>query len=348
MRTGTQPHGHERRPAPESEVSLAAAPMRARRTLDNLETLNDKSRALAYTLSDVGWDTAVDRARNWLPDRIMPLGFLPSYARLDTAEQRRCNQLHAMGICEQFIWFEMLVMAPVLATLRRSGLPPALREALWHFVEEEKKHIEMFWRLLELSEPGWYEPRRFRLFGLSPLHQHIADRCVACPRIFLAWIWLAIFVEERTLFLAREYLRARRRTPGGVDAFYTRVHELHMMDEARHCQLDQHLLTWLYDREPQWKKRLCGSMFYHVMRSHVFPHRTAHRILDVMEREFPRLRRSIAPSLRSELPLVGYDVEFHRRVFSRDALPRTMALLAEYPEHERIWTLFVAERREPT
>jgi hypothetical protein len=325
-------------------MRLASA--RARRTLDSLETLNDKSRTLAYTFNHVGWSTAVDRDRNWLPDRIMPLGFLPAYARLDAAEQRRCNQLHAMGICEQFIWFETLVTAPVLATLRHRGLPQALREALWHFVEEEDKHIEMFWRLLEVSEPGWYQPRRLRLFRLSPLHQGLADRCVASPRLFLAWIWLAIFIEERTLFLAREYLRSHRLAPDRVDVLYTRVHELHMRDEARHCQLDQHLLTWLYDGEPEWKRKLCGRMFYHVMRSHVFPHRTAGRILDVMEREFPRLRHSIAPRMRSELPLIGHDLEFHRRVFSRDALPRTMALLAEYPEHERVWTLFLAERRE--
>lgn len=323
------------------------APARTRRTLDSLETLNGKSRALAFSLNDIAWGTAVNRDRHWLPDRVTPLGFLPSYVLLDATEQRRCNQLHALGVCEQFIWLERyVVMAPVLATLRRSGLPQTLREALWHFVEEEDKHIAMFWRLLEKSEPGWYPPHRPRLFNVSPLQQSIVSFFAIFPTLLLAWIWLAIFVEERTIFLSREYARSRRSSPHAVDELHTRIHELHMVDEARHYQLDQHLLTWLYDREPAWKKKLCGRVFYHAMRSYVFPHRTAYRILDAMEREFPRLRAVIAPQLRSELTGIGHDIAFHRRLFSHDALPRTMALLAEYPEHDRLWTLFLAGQKE--
>jgi hypothetical protein len=32
-------------------------------------------------------------------------------------------------------------------------------------------------------------------------------------------------------------------------------------------------------------------------------------------------------------------------MFSRRALPRTMALLAGYPEHDRLWELFIAEHK---
>lgn len=318
---------------------------RPRRTLDSLEVLNGKSRSSAFKLSDLAWDIPVDRSKNWMPEKAGALGFLPSYALLDPVEQRRCNQLYAIGLSEHFIWLEAFVTKPALKILGRPGLPLPLREALGHFVEEEDKHTEMFWRLLEQAEPQWYPTRRPRLFTPHPMYQFLARILVSFPTIFLVWLWLAIFAEERTLFVGREYTRTRRTAPDRVDALHSRVHELHMKDEARHCQLDQHLLTWLYDHEPAWKKRFCGWLFHRIVRSYIFPHRTALRILDVMEREFPRLRGSIAPRLRAELPHVGYNLAFHKKMFSRNAMPRTLALLAEYPEHDRVWSLFLAERK---
>ena len=49
----------------------------------------------------------------------------------------------------------------------------------------------------------------------------------------------------------------------------------------------------------------------------------------------------IIPELRRELPDIGYSRAFHRMAFSRDSVPKTMALFAEYPELDRLWTLFL-------
>ena len=317
-----------------------------RKSLDSLATLNRKSCELAFGLEDIDWSIAVDPAKPWMPGGIGTLLFLPSYPLLEAEEQLRYNQLHALGIIEQFIWLEQdLVITPVRFLARKREVPQELREALWHFAEEEDKHIAMFWRLLATSEPQWYPTRRSRLFRVTPLQQYLVTRITKRPELLLVWIWITIFVEERTIFLSREYMNARKVTPGTVDELHTQVHEFHFRDESRHYQLDQHLLTWIYDVQPAWKKRLCGWMFAKLIRSYVFPHRTALRTLAVLEREFPRLRQSITPQLRAELPGIGFNLEFHRRMFSRRALPRTLALLAEYPEHDRVWKLLLAERK---
>lgn len=319
-----------------------------RKSLDSLATLNRKSRELAFGLEDIDWFVPVDRAKPWMPDGIGTLYFLPSYQLLEAEEKLRYNQLHALGIVEQFIWLEQeVVITPVRFLARKRELPQELREALWHFAEEENKHIAMFWRLLEKSEPKWYPQHRPRLFKVTPLQQFLMTRITERPELLLVWIWITIFVEERTIFLSREYMNACRKAPGIVDALHTMVHEFHFRDEARHYQLDQHLLTWIYDVQSAWKRRLCGWMFAQVVRSYVFPHRTARRILAVMEREFPRLRQSIAPQLRAELPGIGFNIEFHRKLLSRRALPRTLALLAGYPEHDRLWELFITEHKHP-
>ena len=170
------------------------------------------------------------------------------------------------------------------------------------------------------------------------------DRIVGNPGTWLAWIWLAIFIEERTLFLSREYMKAAKLAPGRIDALYSQVHEFHYRDEARHYHLDQHLLTWLYDPQPQWKKRLAASVFHRMLRSYVAAGRTAPRILAQLGREFPELGNAAVPRLLEELRAVGRNARYHRRLFSRAALPHTLALIAEYPEHDRLWDLLIAER----
>ena len=320
--------------------------MPSRRRLDTLRTLNRRSREEAFALEDLDWSQAVDHAKPWEPEGLGALWFLPSFALLAPQERLRCNQLHALGVCEQFVWFERQLIRAIGNVLRAGALPPALHEALGHFVVEERKHIAMFGRLLQKSAPRGYATRAPRLFGASMAQQFTMDRVTAHPRTLLAWIWLAIVVEERTLFFSREHLRAASSAPGLIDTLHAQVHAFHFRDEARHYHLDQHLLTWLYDPQPRWKKRLAAAMFYAMMRSYVAGARTATRILQQLGREFSHLRAGLLPRLRAELGQVARREDYQQRLFSRAALPHSFALLAEYREHARLWDLFPVARRE--
>jgi len=318
-----------------------------RKSLDSLATLNRKSRELAFGLEDIDWSVPVDRAKPWAPEEVGPIWFTPTFAELEPAQRVRCNQLHALRLCEKFIWFEEQLIRAVGNILRERALPVPLREALEHFVSEETKHVEMFWRLLAKSEPAWYQPREFRLFELTALQRSGMNLVVDRPDLLLAWIWVAIFVEERTLYLSRLYMSAAKEAPAGIDALHTRVHEYHFRDEARHYQLDQHLLTWLYDPQPRWKKTLGAAIFRVMARAYVAPGGATVRIAQQLGHEFPGLRSHIIPRLLAEIPAVFRNVEYHRKLFSRASFPHTLALLAEYPEHDRLWELFITERKHP-
>lgn len=313
--------------------------------VETLEALNKKSRTMAYSIDDLDWARPVDRTRRWSPDGIAPLTHLPSYARLEAPQRLRYNQLFALGVCEQFVWFEQHLLVPVLQKLLRQhqDMPPLLREALEHFVEEEHKHSEMFWRMCEKAEPAMYPSREFRLFNVSAPQRAALDFLLGRPRTFLMWIWAAIFFEERTVDYCRQYRKAEKAAPGQLDPCFVELHEFHFKDEARHYQLDQHLLTWLYDPEPMWKRRLAARMFKVLMRSYVSPRRTSRRILEVLGQEFPALRRDALPALAAELPLLARSRSFHQAAFSREAVGKTMDLFAEYPEHDGLWELFVLE-----
>ncbi|MCO5166978.1 MAG: diiron oxygenase [Planctomycetes bacterium] len=317
----------------------------ARLGVETLEALNKKSVSMAYSIDDLDWARPVDRAKRWSPDGIAPLTHLPAYARLGPEHRLRYNQLFAVGVCEQFVWFEQHLLVPVLQRLlaQQPDMPPLLREALEHFVAEEHKHSEMFWRMCEKAEPAMYPTRAFRLFNVSGPQGLALNVLLARPRTFLLWIWAAIFFEERTVDYCRQYRKAEKAAPGELDASFVELHEFHFKDEARHYQLDQHLLTWLYDPEPMWKRRLAARMFKVLMRSYVSPRRTSRRILEVLGGEFPDLKAQVIPALLAELPLLRTSRSFHQAAFSRDAVGKTMELFAEYPEHDGLWELFVLE-----
>ncbi len=318
-----------------------------RRDIGSLDVLNRKAVENAYTLEDLDWSRPIDRRKLWSPEVIAPLYYLPSYAKLTEEEKRRYNQLFAMGVCEQFVWLEEHLLVNTLRKVVAKENPPEpLRTALGHFIAEELKHTQMFWRILERSEPSWYPTREFRLYNISGLQQALLDLVLKMPGVFLIWIWTAVFFEERTVDYCRHYLAAQKQDADALDPTYVQLHEFHFKDELRHYQLDQHLLGWMYDPKPRWKKRLAGRMFRSLMRSYVFPHRTSRRVLDLLAAEFPRLNAEIKPALLRELPDIGRSRAFHRMAFSRESVPKTMALFAEYPELDGLWDLFLEITKE--
>jgi hypothetical protein len=318
-----------------------------RRDIGTLDVLNRKAVENAYTVEDLDWSKTIERGRNWAPENIATLSYLPSYAKFTAQEKLRYNQLFAMGVCEQFIWLEENFLVNTLRRVLEKNRPPApLREAMGHFIAEEIKHTEMFWRVLEKSEPAWYAGRRFHLYNTAPWQQALLDFILRMPGLFLVWIWTAIFFEERTVDYCRHYQRVQKADPESIDPTFAQLHEYHFKDELRHYQLDQHLLTWMYDPQPGWKKKLCARMFTSLMRSYVFPRRTSRRILEVMGEEFPRLKEDVIPALLRELPGIGRSPEFHRMAFSMDSVPKTLALFAQYPELDGLWELFLAVRKD--
>jgi hypothetical protein len=312
--------------------------------IETLEALNRKSVSMAYGIDALDWARPVDRTKHWSPVGIAPLVHLPSYARLSEAAKLRYNQLFALGVCEQFVWFEQHLLVVVLKNLLATepDIPPLLREAIQHFIVEEDKHSEMFWRMCEKAEPTLYPTRRFRFFNTSRLQGLAMGFMLERPRAFLLWIWAAIFFEERTVDYCRQYRRSEKTQPGFLDASFVELHEFHFKDEARHYQLDQHLLTWLYDPEPMWKRRLAARMFKVLMKAYVSPRRTSHVVLDRLAEELPD-QAPVLAALRRELPQLRTNRSFHQAAFSRDAVPRTMDLFAEYPEHDGLWELFLLE-----
>ncbi len=307
-----------------------------------LEVLNRRARACAFGIEALDWSLGVDRAKAWMPEALAPLSFAPSYAALDAQQRLRCNQLQALALAEKFIWFERLLVRIVNAVRFDAGMPPELAQALADFVAEETKHTAMFGLLLCAAEPAWYGAGATRLFTVSRPQRWATALAAACPHTLLVWIWLAAFVEERTVMLARACAHC---PAGALDPLHRHVHALHLRDEVRHCQLDSHLLARFYDSEPAWKKRLAAVMLRRLLAGSMRADAASPNVVRQLGLEFGQLRQTLVPRLLAELRQLQHDPAYRDALFGSSALPRFRALLGAHPEHAQALALLPSRAR---
>lgn len=297
--------------------------------------------ARSFSLDDIDWKQEVSRTRNWSPFEIAPMTYLSSFTKLSPEVQRRYNQLFALGVCEQFIWFERDLLAPILKKLIRNqpDLGASLISELQVFIDDEEKHSEMFWRLLEAAEPDLYAKREFRFLNLGPLQSVSLRLMTSFPNQMPVWLWAALFFEERTLDYSRRYRNLIRSQEESVDALFGRCHLFHLMDEARHHDIDQRLIRALYDGQPKWKRAFTGWLMAILMRAFVSPKRVSKRILGVLRSEFPMSKAEL-DALEQELPLIRESTQFREIAFGMQSVGSSRRLMSEYPEMKRALSLF--------
>lgn len=303
--------------------------------------LNKLAKERAFGIDDLDWNQKVSRDKDWTPPEMVPLAYLPSYDFLTQAQKKRFNQLYGLSICEQFIWLEETLLAGVLDYfLEKDDLDPELRTALTYFSNEEKKHSEMFFRVLEKSEPAWYKDRKLQIFKTNFIHDILFGTICKFPEVFMVWVWLALFFEERTVDFSRKYQKIYAKTKDEeVDFNFWQVHYYHMLDEARHHQMDEVLLERFYDKAAGWRRSLTGWMFKKILFAYLGPKRNAKKILDIMSYEFSDLTPELVSKLKAELPLLREHAKFQEVNFGKAAIGATLKLIADYPEMDGVWDI---------
>lgn len=303
----------------------------------SIAKLTADARRRAFGIDDMPWQLGVDPSKLWAPERMSHLYHCDSYHDLLNDEERLYyNQVFAAGICEQFIFLEEWLLVRGLRSLLddpRRTIDPELREAMEIFVVEEIKHGEMFFRLLKMSFPELYGKERWVVFKRSRFEMALLELSMGKPDVFLWWIWVAIFFEEKTLDFYRKYGQADR-NHRFLDPLYREVHRYHAMDEARHFQMDTHFLAAFWDPAPEWKKTMNLWIVSKLLKSFANPrHSVTHAIARLVER-FPRLVPHRA-RLLGEIRSVSERDSWQAETYSRKTLPRTFALFDRYPAVSR-------------
>ena len=301
----------------------------------SLKELNHLAEHNSFSLDDIEFQNSPSKKILWMPDNMLPLSYLPGFCNLSEPLQKKINQSYAQAICEQFIWFEQILLCRILKKIMlKEKLPSDLKICLQHFYDEEEKHSELFWRVLEYSDPSLYFDRTFAYYHTTFLQEKFIDLIANHPDRFLVWIWLAIFFEERTVEFSRKY----KTTKEPLEPVFARAHYLHLLDESRHIQIDQYLLKNFYEPSSTRRKKVAAWMLHIVLDAYVSPRRVARNIIKQTLKEFPEEHQNLQ-KLQKQLPDLRTHKTFQGSTFGPKALPRTHALLSNYEEMSRVQNL---------
>jgi len=271
---------------------------------------------------------AVDLSRPFMPEPLTPLFHAPGYRRLGPAPRLRYNQLHAMYVNEQILFFEDALAENILGALLREPIPARLAAGLFRFREDEARHSAMFRELNRRCAPEAYATADFRFVRVGPAGRRALQWVGSRPRRFPLLVWLMLMLEERALHFARETLRHARR----LEPHFVMTHRRHLRDEAHHVQWDQDILDWLWPRTRLAVRRLNAGLFgWLVGEFFNVPRRGAVAVLRQLARECPEVAAEV-PALTRELRGLAGEERFHLTLYSREIVPRTFRRFDACPE----------------
>lgn len=120
--------------------------------------------------------------------------------------------------------------------------------------------------------------------------------------------------------------------PATLDAQFAQTYRAHAEDEARHVQLDWHLLDRFYQGRPFWLRRVNATMLHgFIVGFFLKPRRANIRLIQLLIEEFPELQ-SMRHSLIRAVGDLATNAGYRRMMYSPDSTPIAWALFDRLPE----------------
>lgn len=306
----------------------------------SLEQLNEQAIKNTYSLDQIDWKIGADRNKFWIPEPMVSISHLPVYQVMSEDLKKRFNQNNALGIAEVFIFFEEKALVPSMSKALHAAKSNEFKTALTHFIEEEKKHSECFKKVLFSAAPELYSESNFKFnfVRISFFAKLLFDVLIKFPMLLPAWVWVAIFFEERTLMFSKEYIKAKKSKLENVDELFYQVHFYHMMDEVRHVKLDEHMINTFYKTFGKFHARFVVWMTRRFIHRSAYPINMIKSCLAEIKTNAPELLTSeIEMRILSEAQQLPYTQSFVDLNFSDSAAPRTRILMNRFPEFKNFW-----------
>ena len=228
------------------------------------------------------------------------------------------------------------LVAALSAVEARQGDPrelPGLQAAVRRFRDDERRHADIWHNLNRLSEPEWYASTNWRLLGI-PRAALTAARLVARPPCRVPVVfWLQLVQEERSLDISR---RCMRMSPQAMEPRYAAAYMAHLPDEARHVQIDRHLIDTFYRPRSLAVRRATALLFRGIVGTLLMTpvHSTA-RVVRALADEYPELA-PLVPRMLGELASLPDNADYHEMMYSRRTTPVTFELFDEFPEFHQM------------
>jgi hypothetical protein len=295
----------------------------------------------------IDWRTPIDRSRWFFCETLTPLYYTGVYRDLGVDHRLRYNQLTAMMANEIIAFMETEFLGAALTAIESLGdrrQPSDLHAAVIRFRDDERRHADIWQKLNRLSEPAWYSPADRRLINIPPgalvAARLIARHPVAFPVVF----WIQLVQEERSLEISRRCMRV---SPQAIEPRYAAAYGAHLPDEARHVQIDRHLIDHFYRPRSLAVRRASALLFRTIVgRLLVTPVHSTARVVRILAAEYPELA-PLVPRMLHELKELRSSIEYHEMMYSRRSTPMTFALFDEFSEFHQMGAVMRAYKPQP-
>jgi hypothetical protein len=303
--------------------------------LPDLKTIGDAALKHSYDINKILWHRGVDRSLYFFPEVLTPLYHCASYRNvLDEDDRKAYNQLFAQYVSEQFIFLEDRFLCKVVESLLpwSVGVSVDLKRCLEIFLEEEVKHTEMFRRLNRICSPERYGVKDYYFLRLKKHEDRLLKMMAALPRQLNFWIWIALIFEEKTVDYFTHYrMQQRDGQSGKLDPLHYQVHQYHMLDEARHVQIDEHLLKYIFDNSNSIVRTMNVLLLRQSMRNYTTPKRANVCIIEELCNSRRHLRNQVE-KLSAEVRSQKGRSPYQMAQFSRRNFPKTFSYFDSYPD----------------
>jgi hypothetical protein len=182
------------------------------------------------------------------------------------------------------------------------------------------------------AAPDWYEGGDYHFYTPGQAGVAFGALCLRQPSLFVAWPWLGMILEEKTIAYHRAYETAAQQGEA-LCPLHQAVHRYHFLDEARHVQLEAHLIALLYDEAKPFVQAANRHLLYRTLQKYTRPRArsVSCNVVRALVQKFPRLQPHEDTLLQGVVDL-RHNVAFQRAIYGEGAIPQTFRLLDAHPE----------------
>jgi len=280
--------------------------------------------------SVVDWSSEIDHRRLFVCPTLTPLFYSPVYRELTAAQQLRYNQLAAISFNDLILFFERSFAAALESLLWKPGrLSPEFRLEIAGFLADEQRHCQMWRRLNSISMPRQQKTGDYRIIRVARPLRILLSLLTDRPRPFPVAVLMMLMLEEHSIEISR---RCARLAADVLEPHYRDAFRAHLLDEARHVQVDKRILHELIEPLSMSARRLNAALFQLFIRKlWLRPARAAARAVQVLTDEFEDLRPNQS-LLLAGLGEAGNNPAYKRMMFSPECAPLLFELLRLCPE----------------
>jgi hypothetical protein len=276
------------------------------------------------------WSSDIDQRRIYVCPTLTPLFYSPVYRELTDEQKLRYNQLSAISFNDLILFFERS-LTPALESLllQWGGLSAEFRGEIEGFLADERRHWQLWRRLNSISMPRQPNTGDYRIVRVGRPLRMLLSVLTFRPQRFPVVVLMMLLLEEHSIEISR---RCARLGADVLEPHYRDALRAHLLDEAKHVQLDKRILHELIKPLTHSARRFNSALVQlFVQNLWLRPARAAARVVRVLTDEIPELL-PIRARLLAGLGEAGNNPEYRRMMLSPACAPLLFGLLRQYPE----------------